>query len=204
MRTLTLILAGLALALVGSSVWAAPIIDGNVGGTEYAFILQDTAPETAYVANLDIDKFRFDSTNAYYNVGLTVTSPPVDKTGGVTSPMRRSEFWTVFRDFTNTTDLYVVDVLMNAAGPLMFTLEDCTNGTVVFLSLADVAVQNAIEWRVAKTLMPLLPDHPYVEAQLDNRGAAEDDQITGVVPEPATLALLGLGAAAAAFMRRRK
>lgn len=94
---------------------------------------------------------------------------------------------------------------MNAGGVLAFTPLDYTAGTVTPLGLADVQVADAIEWRVDKSLMPLLPAKPYVVAQLDNRGQAPDDQIsTGPIPEPATLALLSLGVVAALAGRRRR
>jgi len=205
MRTLMLLVGGLAVALVGSSAGAAPTINGDVLTGEYATVLHDVAPET-YAGNLDIETFQFDASNAYYNVALTVTDPPIDKTGGVSSFVHQSNFMTVFYDPTGTTPLYDVEVLMNAGGALMFTLVDCVTGLQVPLALGDYSVQvvNGLEFRIDKTKMPLLPAAPYIVAQLDNRGGALDDQISGTVPEPATLALLATGMVAALVTRRRR
>jgi len=205
MRTLMLLVGGLAVALIGSSAGAAPIINGDVPIGEYATVLHDVAGET-YAGNLDIETFQFDASNAYYNVALTVTAPPLDKTGGVTSPMRQTEFWATFYDAAGTTPSYYVDVLMNAGGVLAFNLVDMATGSLVPLAAGDYSVSaaNGLEFRIDKAKMPLLAATPYVWAQLDNRGAAPDDQISGAVPEPATLALLATGMVAALIARRRR
>jgi hypothetical protein len=210
MRAITLLAAGFVVGVIGSSVGASPIIDGFANVLEYAKVVDDTPGETAYVGNLDIDTFQFDASNSYYNVALTVMSTPVDKTGGGTSFVRQTEFWTAFYDATGTTPSYYADVLMNASGVLSFMLLQNGGGGWTPVALTpgvdyDVAVADAIEWRIAKAKMPLLAATPYVIAQLDNRGAAPDDQIsTGPIPEPATLALLALGAVATLAVRRRR
>jgi hypothetical protein len=210
MRAITLLAAGFVVGVIGSSVGASPIIDGFANVLEYAKVVYDTPGETAYVGNLDIDTFQFDASNSYYNVALTVMSTPVDKTGGVTSFVGQTEFWTAFYDATGTTPSYYVDVLMNASSVLSFMLLQNGGGGWTPVALTpgvdyDVAVADAIEWRIDKAKMSLLAATPYVIAQLDNRGQAPDDQIsTGPIPEPATLALLALGAVATLAVRRRR
>ncbi|HUS44809.1 MAG TPA: hypothetical protein VM219_02080, partial [Phycisphaerae bacterium] len=69
-----------ACGVVGfaSSVWAAPIVDGNVGGGEYSVVLNDTAPETTaafYNSGLDIQALHFDNSSGSYWMGLSVVNP---------------------------------------------------------------------------------------------------------------------------------
>jgi len=204
-------------ALVGvmslaSPVWAAPMIDGNVGGAEYVTVLNDVAENTKDFFNtgLDIDTLHFDAsadagTNWYW-LAMTAVNPPVDSNGDPTSLLFKSIFWTIFYDNAGTTPDYMVVVDM-AGGTPDLTLAEWNGGgwTTVALAAADydISLVNALELRIDQVKMPNLDAAPYVRSQLDGTGQWDDDQLGGVVPEPATIALMGLGLAAALIKRRK-
>jgi hypothetical protein len=80
--------------------------------------------------------------------------------------------------------------------------------TPILLAPADYQVSvgvfpyQALEVAISKGKMSLIST-PYVFVQLDEGGFARDDQIEGVVPEPATLALLALGGVGVLIRRKR-
>jgi hypothetical protein len=211
MRALDVGVGVFAVIMAASAANASPIIDGNVTLGEYAALVPDLdSPSGQYVGNLDIDNLQYDVSNSYYNLALTVVSPPVDQTGGVTSELGQTAFWTIFYNNARTTPYYRVDVVMDSGGVQSFTLYQRSGSRWTPVTLAsgdyDYAVGNAIEWRIDKSKMPNLAAeaYPRVFAQLDNTGQAPDDQIEGVVPEPATLGLLGAGLGASLLLRRRR
>ncbi|MBM4019899.1 MAG: PEP-CTERM sorting domain-containing protein [Planctomycetes bacterium] len=211
MRICTLWLAGAAALLMATgSAWAAPIVDGIVLPAEYATSLADATGEPG-VDNpgLDINTLEYDSDASWHYFALTVVGPPYDTDGGATSRRRQTDLWTImYADSAGTTPAYLLDVLTGTGGTILsVTLDQYVGGTWVPVALApadfQVSVGTALEVAIAKTKMALI-SNPYVFGQLDDTGSAADDQVEGVVPEPATLALLGLGAAAALASRRRK
>ena len=82
---LTVVACG--VAGFASSVWAAPIVDGNVGGGEYSVVLNDTAPEITadfYDSGLDIKALHLDDSSGSYWMGLEVVKAPIDTNGDPT------------------------------------------------------------------------------------------------------------------------
>ena len=65
-------------------------------------------------------------------------------------------------------------------------------------------IGNALELRIDQLKMPNLDSQPYVRIQLDGTGEWDDDQLEGVVPEPATVGLIGMGLVTALVARRRR
>jgi hypothetical protein len=205
---LTVSLFALAVGLAAATSSAAPIIDGMIGAGEYAFSLADAVGEPGLDnPGLDIKKIYFDKSAGWYSTGLDVVTPPLDKDGGATSRLYATEYYMVFYDTSGTTGKYVLDVMMNAAGVQAVTLVDSATSLLVpLVAGADytTGLGNSFEIGILASKMPNMPVNPYVFAQLDDTGAAADDQVQGALPEPATLGLLGLGAAAVVAMRRRK
>lgn len=67
----------------------------------------------------------------------------------------------------------------------------------------DVSVASGLELRINQSKMGSLAADPYVRSQLDGVGSWDDDQLAGVVPEPATMAMLAIGGLALVLRRRR-
>jgi len=207
-----ILLTAVALGVVGvaSPAWAAPMIDGSVGTGEYATVLNDAAPESGedyYNSGLDIKSLHFDNASGWYWTGLTVVNAPIDTDGDPTSFVSQSWFGSVFYDATHTTPYYRVMILMGGVAPIV-ALEEWNGSAWDTVLLGgsdyDVSVGTALEVRISQSKMPSMPATPYVSTQLDGTGSWGDDQLAGVVPEPATIGLMGLGLVATLVKRRRK
>ena len=205
--------AVLGVVALASPAWGSLMIDGNVASGEYQTVLNDAAPEDTrefYDTGLDIDAFHFDAAAAgadWYGMGLTVVKEPIDTNGDPSSRLFKSIFWAIFYDNTGVMPDYMVVVDM-AGGTPDVTLTEWDGGgwDVVALTSSDydAAIGNALELRIDRDKMPNLDDQPYVYMQLDGTGGWDDDQLEGVVPEPATIGLMGLGLLAVLVKRRRK
>jgi len=205
-------------ALVGlpGVALASPTLDGSVGAGEYTVVLNDTPNETTkpfYNTGLDMSTVQFDQDGTWNYMALTVVSPPVDINGGPLSIDEQTIFRMFFYDHTGTTKAYRLAVTMDAGGVSLSSLTlDSWTGTAwatVSLLPADYAVtlgtsNTALEAKILQSKMSSLATDPYVRAQLDDTGDWADDSLEGVVPEPATLGLMGLGVVGLILRRRRK
>ncbi len=205
---LTLVACG--VAGFASSVWASPTVDGTVNGGEYSAVLNDTAPETTadfFNTGLDIQALHFDNSSGSYWLGLPVVSAPIDTNGDPTSFLFRTIFNLVFFDNSGTTPSYLVAVDMSGV-TVSVGLAAWSGALWTPVALAgsdfDVSVVNGLELRIDQSKMGSLAANPYVRSQLDGVGSWDDDQLAGVVPEPASLALMGLGGLATFVARRRR
>lgn len=112
---LLFIVVACGVAGFASSVWAAPIVDGTVGGGEYSVVLNDTAPETTadfFNSGLDIQALHFDDSSGSYWMGLPVVNAPIDTNGDPTSFLFETIFDLIFFDNSGTTPSYLVTVEM--------------------------------------------------------------------------------------------
>lgn len=204
------------LGVVGlaSPAWAAPIINGTVGATEYQAVLNDVAPENTllfYNTGLDIEALHFDTSSDagtdWYWLGLTTVAEPIDTDGDGTGRRDKSTFWAIFYPDANPLSApdYMVEVDM-AGGVADVVLSEWSLGAWVAVDLTgayNATIGNALEVRIDQDKMPNLATNPYVFAQLDGNGSWPDDQLLGTIPEPATLALVGIGLAVMGLRRRR-
>jgi hypothetical protein len=204
------------VALVGlpGVALGSPTLDGSVGAGEYSVVLNDTPNETTmpfYNTGLDMSTVQFAQDGTWNYMALTVVAPPIDINGGPTSIDEQTIFRTFFYDHTGATKVYRMAVTMDAGGAPSLTLDSWTGtawATVSLLS-GDYAVtlgpsNTALEAMILQSKMSSLGTDPYVRAQLDDTGDWADDSLAGVLPEPATLALMGLGVVGLILRRRRK
>lgn len=211
-RTLVgIVLAG--MLAVATPAWASPMIDGDIGVGEYTLILDDPngenvdPPDGYNNTGLDIDALHWDATGSWYSLAVQ-TVDDIDTDGDGTNfffPQTNSR--TVFSDQGGNL-LYRMEAEMTS-GTASLAFYEWNGAQWVEQALTqgtdyDIAVNTALEIRVAQTVMNNLPADPKVFNLLDGNGNWSDDQFAGTVPEPATLGLMGLGLAGAAVFRRRR
>jgi hypothetical protein len=206
-----LAVCSLLLALGASaSASVMPTLDGTVNPGEYAFTLNDTPAETGmafYNTGLDISALQFSTDLTWGYMALTVVAPPLDTNGSPLSLRHKTDFWTIFSNAAGTTPLYYLDVVMNSGGVESVSLEHFDGVSWLPIALTpgtdyEYALGSALEIKFLVGTLGLPPSAFSVTSQLDDTGGWPDDQITGVVPEPLTLSLMGLGAAGL-WLRRR-
>lgn len=205
MRKLLVLSFGLAFLAALAAPASAYLIDGSVDLGEYAVVLNDTPGEVVtdwFNSGLDIDAMAFGSDANWYYAGLTVASGSLTLDGGPLSSAHRTEYSMLFfTDVTMGTLAHEIKVVTKATGLYRVYLDgdSLVAGTDYFASLAG----GDLEVQIMKSLLTSMPTTPYVAVLLDNQGIQGDDTSGGLVPEPATLALMGLGALGL-FLRRRR
>ncbi len=200
------------VVLVAWPASAAPIVDGIIDAANYYPPLPDTMPadetgEDYYNTGLDIDNLYFDDdpgSSVWYSLGVEVVNPDIDPDGDPTSILDETWFGITFLDSQGGTALHSLLARMRLVGGTPTVLEVILDGSILAAADYDADVDEALEVSVKQSAMPNMVATPYVEAQLDGTGNWRDDQMEGYVPEPATLGLLGAGAAIAVLVRRRR
>ncbi len=208
-RTLVgIVLAG--MLAVAAPAWAAPTIDGSIGGGEFSIVFND-APEPTedyFNTGLDIDTVNVDDdATTWYYLGVGVVAPPFDPDGDDTSILNETWFGITFFDAPAGNELHSLLARVRDVSGTATVTEVLLDGTVLTAGTDyDAAVDDALEVRVDRTLLSGLGTvaNPYFDSQLDGTGNDRDDQLAGTIPEPATLGLMGLGLAGVALFRRRR
>ncbi len=212
--------AGLAVVFVcGVNVQAAPTVNGTVGAGEYETIIQDSADTSKefYGTGLDIDTMQFDADqtgnvdDSYY-LSITTVNTPIDTNGSPGSINMVTSLQMAFGGSANpdaSNADYILNIVVEDAGSDVKLWEWDNSGSIwseVSLGGTDYAmgVGDHFEFSILKTKMPNMPVDPYFNAILDGSGGWQDDQVAGKVPEPATMALLGMGGIGILIRRRRK
>jgi len=188
----------LSLVVICGAVQAAPVVDGNVVGSDaYAAVFNDSLCETGLAGeNLDISTFQVyaDASDRYF--GLTVGQGPISQVGGPTSVLGNTAFSILFSDLAGSPK-YALLISTGAVPTVQLMEYDPTGWTPKPIAPADLTAtwNNDLEFRLSKSIMSNLTGDKYkVQMQLDDTGAAADDQFSVTVPEPTTLVLLGVGA----------
>jgi hypothetical protein len=205
---LGMVAAGVLLA--ASPAWASLMVDGSITGAEYAVVLNDATGENAedyYNTGLDIEALHFDAamdggTNWFW-MALDVVNEPVDPDGDPTSILNETWHGITFYDAQGGNVLHQVLARLAMVGGNPTVVDVLLDGASLNAADYDAAVADALEVRIKQSALPNMTLEPFVESQLDGTGNWRDDQMTGQIPEPATLALLALGGVGMLIRRRR-
>lgn len=209
------LMIGLLVAIVAlcgpaaMGVLATPTVDGTVGTGEYENVVTDIPDYGTDFRNtgLDMATNQFDDDDDWGYLAVTVVSPPIRTEGDPWSFLGISVFSIMFySDIAATTPCYYLEVEMIGDYTEVELWEYTASGwDDVDLDPSDyaVAVDSALELKISKDVL----DTEVIESfhsQLDGTGAWQDDQIgPGLIPEPATLLLIGAGCIGLLRRRRR-
>ncbi len=205
----SLIIGGVVVVFCASFVQASPIIDGDVGSGEYTNVIDDTGDESLkdfFSTGLDMATMQFDDDSGWLYLAMTVVGEPVDRNGDPTSFDEETNFKVKFYDTAGTTPCYLLDIVITGTDvEVELEYYNGSSWSDVTLNPGDyeIAVGDALEFKIDESKMSNLPDSFSFRSRLDGTGEWDDDQMSGHIPEPATLILLGLGAVGSLLRRRR-
>lgn len=203
-RLLTLV--ALTVASAGTSLLAAPIVDGDVTPADAYYVAFDTPGEVTYPAGFDIDALHYFQSDDSLFFGLEVVGGAIDFDGGQDPWEPKTRFTLKLYDGQNGPLFRNVVVTSTSASSITATLYDGAGSFLTILPVSDVDGGPDLELRIPDSLLEGIPYQPYFRAWLDNSAEPADDMVSGVlaavVPEPATLSVLGLGGLA--LLRRRR
>lgn len=211
LRSSNLIIAGVVVAFCVSSALATPVINGDVASNEYDIVVDDATGEEAcdfHDTGLDIETMQFDRDNDWAYMAMTVVSEPFDTDGDPTSFFGETSVLVMFySDDDGNDSSYFLEI--NIMGTdIEVELMHYNGSTWDDVTLADadydIEVGDALELRLASGVFN--PDNAQsFSARLDGDGNWDDDIMDhNLIPEPATLALLGIGGIGVLIRRRRK
>jgi hypothetical protein len=209
--------AACLLGLTAVTAQAGPfnLVDGTIGLSEYAVGSTDSGDTAVFAnSNLDIDRVRFrneviDGNSAFF-MGFDTIGGSFD----LGSPLDATDVQLKLFDSNGNDQALLTVKFEGAAAPNAIVLLDEDYRTIDVLDEDwAISVNNDFEIGILSSyLSDIIPPSGQFEfgfeLELSDSGSTQGDQhadiLTTDVPEPATLALVGLGAAFMAPRRRRR
>lgn len=202
-----------AALLPAATAKALPILDGDILASDgYQFTLTDRIGEPGLSgSSLDIASLKYAKDATWLYFGLKVAGQSIEQYGGDDTISGYTTYWLRFQDNSSTSSQkYMFKVDMGDMPAVSFMTRNAANTKWLNTPLTegvdyDFAIDSGLEFKIRRgSVQKMNTNKFYVTGQLDDNGTAADDQIAGVIPEPGTVALLGLGAAALLARKRRQ